>query len=114
MPTIVVHDSQTSSHLGTPNQHTSASTSVGLGTTFSSPGRLHTPPSSDPSSLPATPVALDVASKTAKIIADIKARAYARNTPSPEPVFEFNDILESSSDEEDIISLNIIAKKKPR
>lgn len=54
------------------------------------------PPVSDPLPLPSTPVALDAASKSAKIIAEIKARAYANGLSSPETVpFEFNDELQS-------------------
>ncbi|KAJ7924900.1 hypothetical protein B0H13DRAFT_1976627 [Mycena leptocephala] len=54
-------------------------------------------------SLPATPVALTEASKTAKIIADIKAKAYAQALSSPEdsPLGELRE-LEDSSDEEDL------------
>lgn len=54
-------------------------------------------------SLPATPVALTEASKTAKIIAEIKAKAYAAALSSPEdsPVGEFRE-LEDSSDEEEL------------
>ncbi|KAF8897045.1 hypothetical protein CPB84DRAFT_1781409 [Gymnopilus junonius] len=71
-----------------------------------------TPPSSDLPSIPPTPVALDAASKTAKIIADIKARAFAKCLSSPESVpLEFNDLLESSSDEEDVLPVFSIVKK---
>ncbi|KAJ7497381.1 hypothetical protein FB451DRAFT_1211251 [Mycena latifolia] len=54
-------------------------------------------------SLPVTPVALTEASKTAKIIADIKAKAYAAALSSPEnsPLGELKQ-LEDSSDEEDL------------
>ncbi|KAJ6587010.1 hypothetical protein DFH09DRAFT_242193 [Mycena vulgaris] len=54
-------------------------------------------------SLPVTPVALTEASKTAKIIADIKAKAYADALSSPEasPLGELKE-LEDSSDEEDL------------
>ncbi|KAF8210364.1 hypothetical protein K438DRAFT_2011771 [Mycena galopus ATCC 62051] len=57
------------------------------------------------SSLPVTPVALTEASKTAKIIADIKARAYAEALSSDEdsPVGEFKE-LEDSDDEEDLMA----------
>ncbi|KAJ7084483.1 hypothetical protein B0H15DRAFT_399988 [Mycena belliarum] len=53
-------------------------------------------------SLPVTPVALTEASKTAKIIADIKAKAYAAALSSPEnsPLGELKE-LEDSSDEEE-------------
>ncbi|KAF9529383.1 hypothetical protein CPB83DRAFT_893485 [Crepidotus variabilis] len=62
--------------------------------------QMITPPSSDRPDLPPTPVALTQAAKTAKIIADIKARAYARNVSSPEPLLDFQDELESSEDED--------------
>ncbi|KAJ7770139.1 hypothetical protein DFH07DRAFT_768691 [Mycena maculata] len=64
-------------------------------------------------SLPATPVALTEASKTAKIIADIKAKAYADALSSPEdsPLGELKE-LEDSSDEEDLIS-GFAAKEDP-
>ena len=74
--------------------------------------QILTPPVSDPLPLPPTPVALDAASKSAKIIAEIKARAYANSMSSPETVpFEFDDELESSSDEDDLLTMpNIIPK----
>ncbi|KAJ6593986.1 hypothetical protein B0H19DRAFT_1246705 [Mycena capillaripes] len=55
-------------------------------------------------SLPVTPVALTEASKTAKIIADIKAKAYAAALSSPEdsPLGELKE-LDDSSDEEDLL-----------
>ncbi|KAJ7703109.1 hypothetical protein B0H17DRAFT_1127442 [Mycena rosella] len=57
-------------------------------------------------SLPVTPVALTEASKTAKIIADIKARAYADALSSPEnsPLGELKELEESSDEEEDPFS----------
>ncbi|KAF8973202.1 hypothetical protein BDZ97DRAFT_1912770 [Flammula alnicola] len=65
---------------------------------------IMTPPPSDIVSEPPAPVALDQASKTAKIIAEIKARAYAKILSSPEVLpLEFNDQLDSSSDEEDFL-----------
>lgn len=68
------------------------------GSQSSDPG---TPPPSGPSSMPPTPVALDRASKTAQIIAEIKAKAYATATSSPEPVtLELDDHSDTSSDEE--------------
>ena len=74
--------------------------------------QILTPPVSDPLPLPATPVALDAASKSAKIIAEIKARAYANSMSSPETVpFEFDDELESSSDEDDLLTMPNIAPK---
>jgi hypothetical protein len=56
-------------------------------------------------SFPATPVALTEASKTAKIIADIKAKAYANALSSPEdsPLGELKE-LEDSSDEEELLT----------
>ncbi|KAJ7680414.1 hypothetical protein DFH06DRAFT_416511 [Mycena polygramma] len=56
-------------------------------------------------SLNATPEALTEASKTAKIIADIKAKAYAAALSSPEdsPLGEFRE-LEDSGDEEDFVA----------
>jgi hypothetical protein len=61
-------------------------------------------------SLPATPVALTEASKTAKIIADIKAKAYAQALSSPEdsPLGELRE-LEDSSDEEDLFDVPVYA-----
>lgn len=65
-----------------------------------------TPPPSDLPSLPPTPEVLDAATKTAIIIADIRAKAYADTASSPEPVpLEFNEKLDSSSDEEDLVPL---------
>jgi hypothetical protein len=63
--------------------------------------RFLTPPPRQ-CSLPVTPVALTEASKTAKIIADIKARAAALAMSSPEqsPILELKE-LEDSSDEEE-------------
>ncbi len=73
------------------------------GSQSSDPG---TPPPSGPSSIPPTPVALDRASKTAQIIAEIKAKAYATVTSSPEPVtLELDDHSDTSSDEEDIFPM---------
>ncbi|KDR75827.1 hypothetical protein GALMADRAFT_140422 [Galerina marginata CBS 339.88] len=72
-----------------------------------------THPSSGLPSMPPTPVALDAASKTAKIIADIKARAYARSLSSPESTpLKFNEQLDDSSDDEDILSVMPIQLKK--
>ncbi|OBZ68299.1 hypothetical protein A0H81_11863 [Grifola frondosa] len=72
---------------------------------FDSPSeffRALTPPPSDPVSLPATPVVLDEKSKTAKLIDEIKARAYAAAHSSPEEpeLLEFKE-LESSDEELD-------------
>lgn len=69
------------------------------GSQSSEPG---TPPPSGPSSIPPTPVVLDCASKTAQIIAEIKAKAYATVTSSPEPVtLELDDHSDLSSDDEE-------------
>jgi len=90
-----------------------SSTSKSITHKSSSPfDQILTPPVSDPLPLPPTPVALDAASKSAKIIAEIKARAYANGMSSPETVpFEFDDELESSSDEDDLLTMpNIIPK----
>ncbi|KAJ7045604.1 hypothetical protein C8F04DRAFT_1065455 [Mycena alexandri] len=56
-------------------------------------------------SLPVTPVALTEASKTAKIIAEIKAKAYATALSSPDdsPLGPLKE-LEDSSDDEDLIA----------
>ncbi|KAJ7251517.1 hypothetical protein B0H12DRAFT_1234154 [Mycena haematopus] len=64
-------------------------------------------------SLPATPVALTEASKTAKIIAEIKAKAYAEALSSPEdsPLGEFKE-LEDSSDEEELLA-GVVLKDAP-
>jgi len=75
--------------------------------------QILTPPSSDLPSIPPTPVALDQASKTAKIIADIKARAYERSLSSPEPYLHFNEELESS-DDDDLPPIAIVAKTSKR
>ncbi|KAF9566704.1 hypothetical protein CPC08DRAFT_703669 [Agrocybe pediades] len=95
------------------NQHDNA-TSQAVSPSLDRP---RTPSFGDLPSVPATPVALDVASKTAKIIADIKARAYARELSSPEPTLEFNDAPEISSDEEEdilpITRIPIKTKKSP-
>lgn len=52
--------------------------------------------------MPPTPIALDPVTKAARIIADIKARAYAATLLSPEssPSLEFKDELSDSSDDE--------------
>ncbi|KJA14138.1 hypothetical protein HYPSUDRAFT_49434 [Hypholoma sublateritium FD-334 SS-4] len=69
------------------------------GSQSSDPG---TPPPSGLSSIPPTPVVLDCASKTAQIIAEIKAKAYATVTSSPEPVtLELDDHSDLSSDDEE-------------
>ncbi|KAJ3511744.1 hypothetical protein NLJ89_g3917 [Agrocybe chaxingu] len=73
--------------------------------------QIITPPPSDLPSMPPTPVALDQATKTAQIIADIKARAYAKNLSSPEPApLEFNETLDSSDD--DLEPLELFAQPK--
>ena len=121
-----LHYTQTSSLLLTPNAGNDSmnvdedlfsdrqlpldsvsSTSKSITHTSSSPfDQILTPPVSDPLPLPSTPVALDAATKSAKIIAEIKARAYANSMSSPETVpFEFNDELESSSDEDDLLTM---------
>ncbi|KIM40065.1 hypothetical protein M413DRAFT_446218 [Hebeloma cylindrosporum] len=94
-----------------------SSTSKSIIQKSSSPfDQTRTPPVSDPLPLPPTPVALDAASKSAKIIAEIKARAYANSMSSPEAApFEFNDELESSSDEDDLLTLpNIVPKSNSK
>ncbi|KAJ6499214.1 hypothetical protein C8R45DRAFT_108118 [Mycena sanguinolenta] len=65
-------------------------------------------------SLPATPVALTQDSKTAKIIAEIKAKAMAEVLSSPEnsPVLEFKE-LEDSDDEEDFLGGVTLPKDDP-
>ncbi|KAK7057112.1 VWFA domain-containing protein [Favolaschia claudopus] len=69
---------------------------------------LLTPQQSRVAPLPATPVALTEASKTAQIIADIKARAYAEAMSSPEdsPVGELKQ-LEDSDDEDMFTNLTL-------
>ena len=53
-------------------------------------------------SFPATPVALDAESKTAQIIAQIKAKAFQARCSSPEndPLFEIPDLQDSSDESE--------------
>ncbi|KAJ7188145.1 hypothetical protein C8R46DRAFT_1341018 [Mycena filopes] len=55
---------------------------------------------------PVTPVALTAASKTAKIIAEIKAKAIADALSSPDnsPLGELKELDESSDEDEDLIS----------
>lgn len=68
--------------------------------------QMMTPPPSDLPSVHSTPVALNPASKTAQIIADIKARAYAQATSSPENVpLEMVEPSDSSSDEDDFLPI---------
>lgn len=69
--------------------------------------QMLTPPSSDLPSLPPTPVAPDSAKKsTQNIIADIKARAYAKRFSSPDSdQLDFQDDLDSSDDDELILPL---------
>ena len=52
--------------------------------------------------VPATPIALDTESKTAQIIAQIKADAYAAAFSSPEPDESQLKSLDESSDEDDL------------
>jgi hypothetical protein len=54
--------------------------------------------------LPATPVHLNAASKTAQLIAQIKEKAYAASLSSPESMasVDFNEELVESSDEADV------------
>ncbi|KAI0949519.1 hypothetical protein AcW1_009108 [Taiwanofungus camphoratus] len=64
--------------------------------------RSLTPPTSDPVPSPTTPEALDVESKTAKIIAEIRAKAFAAAPSSPEDEpLEFKELDDSSSDDSD-------------
>ncbi|KAJ6625558.1 hypothetical protein B0H10DRAFT_2211860 [Mycena sp. CBHHK59/15] len=65
-------------------------------------------------SIPVTPVALTEASKTAKIIADIKAKANALALSSPEqsPLTELRE-LEDSSDEEELFVPRIEPMQDP-
>ncbi|KAF7376222.1 VWFA domain-containing protein [Mycena sanguinolenta] len=73
------------------------------------------PPRMQPQpSLPATPVALTQESKTAKIIAEIKAKALAEVLSSPEnsPVLEFKE-LEDSDDEADFLRGVTLPKDDP-
>lgn len=82
----------------------SASTNLTSPCLTAPPVRGVTPPTSiSLPPLPATPVALDAESKTAHIIAQIKANAYAMTVPSPEeqPLPEFKE-LDESSDEDDL------------
>ncbi|CCM03591.1 uncharacterized protein FIBRA_05728 [Fibroporia radiculosa] len=75
---------------------------------FHSPTELRqiTPPMSSDSPLPVTPKILDPETKTAKIIADIKAKvlAAARSSPEEEPV-DLKEI-EDSSDDSDLESMD--------
>ncbi|KAF8161155.1 hypothetical protein B0H34DRAFT_795986 [Crassisporium funariophilum] len=74
--------------------------------------QLRTPPLTGHQSMPPTPVALNPTTKTAQIIAQIKARAYAQIVSSPEPAaLEFDDELEESSDEEAILPAVPLASK---
>ena len=63
--------------------------------------QMLTPPLSDLSSSPPTPIVSDGAKKsTQNIIADIKARAYAKSFSPESDQFEFQDNLDSSEDEQ--------------
>ena len=90
--------------------------SVSMGTLLPSP--MHDcedilPPGSQASSLsplPLSPMVLDQETKSAQIIAEIKAKAYAAsmNSPLDSPPAQFREVLDDSSDEEDpfVFSLN--------
>lgn len=77
----------------------------------------HTPPlvnrPSSLSPLPSLPVVLDKDARSAQIIADIKAKAYAASMSSPldSPPAQFKDELDDSSDEEDLFSFTPIKRK---
>lgn len=61
--------------------------------------------------LPTTPVALSAASKTAQIIAQIKANALAANVSSPDEAKEmpeFRELDDTSSDEEDFRAFDLL------
>jgi hypothetical protein len=81
---------------------------------FASPmfDREDTPPRTNlPSTLsplPPSPMVLDGDARSAQIIADIKAKAYAASMSSPldSPPMEFKEELDDSSDEEDLFSFS--------
>uniref|UniRef100_A0A8H8CQ82 Amidohydrolase-related domain-containing protein n=1 Tax=Psilocybe cubensis TaxID=181762 RepID=A0A8H8CQ82_PSICU len=69
------------------------------------------PPISDLPSLPSTPQILDPDAKTALIIAEIKAKAYAETAPSPEPVsITFKEELDNTSSEDDDLVSSLLRK----
>ena len=86
-----------------------------MGSTSSTlPTSVHedTPPpanrTSSLSPLPASPMVLDEGARSAQIIADIKAKAYAASMDSPldSPPVQFKEELDDSSDEEDLFSFS--------
>lgn len=84
-----------------------------------SPVQTHvlTPPLSDLPSSPNTPHVLDAGTKTAQIVAKIKAEAYANVPSSPEPqvALEFRDTLEEdSSEEEELVAALFVPEKKKK
>ena len=75
--------------------------------------QMLTPPLSDLSSPPPTPIA-SAKKSTRNIIADIRARAYAKSFSSPESdQFDFQDLLDSSEDEQ-LPTLPLPAPKQRR
>lgn len=67
------------------------------------------PAGSRQTSMPPTPVALTEATKAAQMIAEIRQKAYARISSSPEPAtLVFDADMTSSDDDEDLLPLQII------
>lgn len=60
-------------------------------------------------SMPPTPVALTQITKAAQVIAEIRQRAYARESSSPEPApLVFDADMISSDDDDELLPLQII------
>ncbi|KAF8806404.1 hypothetical protein BYT27DRAFT_7212091 [Phlegmacium glaucopus] len=74
--------------------------------TSHSTDQMLTSPVTDHSFSAPTPLPLDPATKAAQIIAQIKARAYAKSQSSPEMApLEFNDDLDDSSDDDSFLPI---------
>ncbi|KAK7053353.1 hypothetical protein VNI00_003979 [Paramarasmius palmivorus] len=81
-----------------------------------SPVHPLTPPMSGPESPALSPVILDSDAKTAKIIAEIRAKAYAKiqSSPEDEKKIEFREELDDSDDDELLLNFGSIKKGKQK
>lgn len=98
--------------MSTEQDEASSNTSVSLPSSPLLSENPSSPPSNRPS-MPPTPIALTQTAKAARMIADIRQKAYARESSSPEPApLVFDADMTSSDDDEDELPSQIFQSSK--